>query len=258
MEKALPLIEAAYPTFHEFASATLAEIVGDGKLADALELSANTVDSVVLRNDGAGRFAVEPLPNLAQVSPGFGVVMSDFNGDGFTDVYLVQNSYSPRREIGRWDGGISVLLAGKQNGQLSAVPFAESGLVVPGDAKSAVVTDVNGDSWPDIVVGLNDAPVMAFENRQVAGCRVAAVRLFGRPGNPTGIGARVSLVRSDGLRQTAEVHAGGGYLSQQSPTLWFGLGDRAHISSIDVRWPDGKTTRHAPEPDELSVVISQP
>ena len=40
--------------------------------------------------------------------------MTDFNADGFTDVYLVQNSYSPRREIGRWDGGISVLLLAGQ------------------------------------------------------------------------------------------------------------------------------------------------
>ena len=83
-----------------------------------MELSANSADSVVLRNDGRGHFTVEPLPVLAQVSPGFGVVMTDFNADGFTDVYLVQNSFSPRREIGRWDGGISVLLAGQQNGQL--------------------------------------------------------------------------------------------------------------------------------------------
>ncbi len=68
MEKALPLVEAAFPTFHEFAAATLADIVGEKPLADALELSANTAVSVVLRNDGAGHFTVEPLPVLAQVS----------------------------------------------------------------------------------------------------------------------------------------------------------------------------------------------
>ena len=39
--------------------------------------------------------------------------------------------------------------------------------------------------------------------------------------------------------------------------LWFGLGERAHISSVEVRWPDGKTTKHTPKPDELSVVIAQ-
>jgi hypothetical protein len=258
VERALPLVQAAYPSFQEFASATLAEVVGEKQLADALQLTANTVDSVVLRNDGAGHFTVESLPTLAQVSPGFGVIMSDFNGDGFTDVYVVQNSYSPRREIGRWDGGISVLLAGQQNGHLSAVPFRESGLLIPGDAKSAVLAEINGDEWPDVVVGVNDGEVAAFENHGIANRRMAAIRLHGRPGNPTGIGSRVTVIRSDGVRQTAEVQAGGGYLSQQSATLWFGLGTQAHLGSVEVVWPDGDTTRYQSKLDERAILIRQP
>jgi hypothetical protein len=105
---------------------------------------------------------------------------------------------------------------------------------------------------------MNDANVMAFENQGLVGRRAAAVRLHGRAGNPTGVGSKVTVIRSDGLRQTAEVQAGGGYLSQQSPPLWFGLGETAQIASIEVRWPDGKTTKHAPKPDELSVTIAQP
>jgi hypothetical protein len=150
-----------------------------------------------------------------------------------------------------------VLLAGQANGRLSAVPFRESGLVVPGDAKSVVATDLNGDPWPDIVVGMNDAKVAAFENQGVAGRRMATVRLRGRQGNPTGVGSRVTVIRSDGIRQTAEVHAGGGYLSQQPATLWFGVGT-ATLTAVEVRWPDGKTTRYSPKRDELAVSIAQP
>jgi hypothetical protein len=258
VEKALPMVEAEFPTYHDFASATLADIVGEERLADALELTANTVESVILRNDGQGRFAIEPLPTLAQTSPGFGAVMSDFDADGFTDVYLVQNSFSPRREIGRWDGGISVLLMGSKDGRLSPAPFAASGLVVPGDAKSAVVTDLNGDAWPDIVVGVNNSDVMAFENQAVPGRRQAVIRLRGRAGNPIAVGSQVSVTRDDGVRQTAEVQAGGGYLSQQSCALWFGLGAGAEIDAIEVRWPDGKLTRHKPQPGETIIVITQP
>ncbi len=257
VEKALPFVEAAYPTYREFASATLAEIVGEKQLHDALELTANAADSVVLRNDGQAHFTIEPLPVLSQVAPGFGVVMTDFNADGLTDAYLVQNSYSSRREIGQLNGGISVLLLGKENGQLAVAPFVQSGLVVPGDAKSVVTSDLNGDNWPDVVVGVNDAEVLAFENQRVEGRRMAMVRLVGRSGNHTAVGARVTVNRSDGQKQTAEVHAGGGYLSQQSPSLWFGLGANARISSIDVRWPDGQTSRHTPKPDELRIVIRQ-
>jgi hypothetical protein len=257
-EKALPFVEAAYPTYHEFASATLADIVGEQALTDSHQLSANFVDSVVLRNDGRGNFTTESLPVMAQVSPGFGVVMSDFNADGMTDVYLVQNSYSPRREIGRWDGGASTLLAGRQGGRLESVPFRASGLFVPQDAKSCVVADVNHDGWPDIVVGINNGNVVAFENQRMDGQRMATVRLRGRGGNASGVGSRVTLVRSDGVRQTAEIHAGGGYLSQQPPTLSFGLGSTAELASVEVRWPDGKLTRHKPKSRELRLTIAQP
>jgi hypothetical protein len=134
----------------------------------------------------------------------------------------------------------------------------ESGLLLPEDAKSAVISDINGDGWPDIVVGINDGNVIAFEHEGVKDRRILSVRLKGKPGNPTAVGARVTFVGSDGLRQTAEVAAGGGYLSQQSPTLWFGLGPTAQASSIEVRWPDGKSSRHTSRPDQTRTSITQP
>lgn len=258
MQQAIPFIEAAFPTFQEYASATLAEIVGGEELEKSLQLHANTVDNVILRNDGQGRFTFEPLPLWAQVSAGFGVVLGDFNADGRSDAYLVQNDYAPRRDFGRIDGGISILLVGDQDGHLVEVPPTESGLVVPGDAKSVVAADLNEDGWPDLVVGVNDDAVLAFENQQIAGRRLASVRLAGRPGNPTAVGARITLRRSDGVAQTAEVAAGGGYLSQQPATQWFGLGETATIDAIEVRWPDGQTSSYKPAANEMTITITQP
>ena len=192
VEQALPQVEAAFPSFHDFAAATLADVVGGQALKDAVELTVNIVDSVVLRNDGRGHFGVEPLPIQAQTAPGFGVVLTDLDADGLCDVYLVQNLYSPRRQIGRMDGGISVLLLGQEDGSLATVSSQHAGLVVPGDAKSVVSADVNSDGWPDLVLGVNNAPAMVFEHQHVEERRMATVRLRGKPGNPTGIGARVA------------------------------------------------------------------
>jgi hypothetical protein len=141
---------------------------------------------------------------------------------------------------------------------LAAVSPREIGLLVPEDAKSAVLTDLNGDDWPDLAVGVNDGHVIAFEHQGAKDNRTASVRLRGQPGNPTAVGARVTVERSDGLRQTAEVQAGGGYLSQQSATLWFGLGPTASVAAVDVRWPDGVLSRHAPNPAESAILIEQP
>ncbi|WP_228714539.1 FG-GAP-like repeat-containing protein [Posidoniimonas corsicana] len=251
LERAIPFIEAAYPTFAEYAAAPLSEMLGDEELAGAIKVEANAMHSVVLRNDGLGRFSIEPLPVLAQIAPGMGVVLNDFNGDGYTDCFIAQNCFSPRREIGRWDGGLSLLLSGDRKGNFSSVSPAASGLVVPGDARAAVATDFSGDGWPDLVVSVNSGEGLAFENRPPEGGRLATVKLSGPRGNPTAIGAMVTLRRSDGWTQTAEVSAGGGYLSQQPAALHFGLGAKGRVEAIEVRWPDGELVKYRPHADEL-------
>jgi hypothetical protein len=140
------------------------------------------------------------------------------------------------------DGGLSLLLKGDGKGNFVPVWPDESGLVVPGDAKSLSVTDLNGDQRPDFVVGVNNAEVLAFENRTEHG-NTLVVRLSDAPGNPTAVGARVTVHTADGTRHTAEVAAGGGYLSQNGGELFFGLG-QSQTRQIEVRWPDGTTSVH--------------
>ena len=82
-----------------------------------------------------------------------------------------------------------------------------------------------------------------------------SVALRGRPGNPTAIGSRVTVKLGDGTTQSAEVHAGGGYLSQSTSGLTFGLGERARITSIEVRWPDGRVTTHEPAEEDPRLIV---
>ena len=77
------------------------------------------------------------------------------------------------------------------------------------------------------------------------------VRLTGQPGNLAAVGSRVSLTSADGTVQTAEVHAGSGYLSQSAPDLFFGLGtDGGAGARLEVRWPDGTISKMKDVPAE--------
>jgi hypothetical protein len=153
------------------------------------------------------------------------------------------------------DGGLSLLLKGDGTGSFTPVWPDASGLVVPGDAKSLTVTDLNGDQWPDFVVGVNNGGVLVFENRTAMG-NPFAVRLSDAPGNPTAVGARVTVELSNGDRQLAEVAAGGGYLSQNGGELFFGLG-QSQVKQVVVRWPDGTSSVH-PAPAGRRAVIMKP
>ena len=255
---ALPSLVERFPTFQSYAQATLQDVYTPGLLAAAQRFEVNTLESAVLLNDGRGHFTFHALPRLAQAAPAFGVALADVNGDGKVDVYLVGNFHSPQPETGRMDGGISLLLVGHGDGRFTPVWPNESGLIVPADAKGLAVTDLNNDGRPDFVVGINNAEPLTFENRGSRQNRVLTLRLRGKPGNPTAVGARVTITLNDGTTQTAEVNAGGGYLSQSTHVLTFGLGQKKNVSEIKVRWPDGTTTVERGRGDQPSLTLSQP
>ena len=235
----MPFISNKFEKFHDFASATLEDIYTPGQLGKSEMFEVNHLASSILRNNGDGTFTIEELPRISQVSPGFGVVLTDFDGDGWTDAYLTQNFYTAQRETGRMAGGLSQLLMGDGEGGFHAIPAATSGLVVPVDAKGVALSDVNRDNVPDLLVGTNSGKTLCFQSNDSAAKNAVVVRLTGRTGNPNAVGARVTVHLANGTQQTAEVTAGGGYLSQSTPNLYFGL-QNSTIERIEVVWPDGK------------------
>lgn len=226
----------------------------DDSLRRARSFEAVELNSGILLNDGQGRFDWRPLPRLAQASPGYGMVASDYNGDGHIDLYLVQNSFSREPETGLLDGGASILLFGDGSGDFRVSDPSESGLMVPGDGKGLAGGDLNRDGWSDVVLTKNNGPLAAYGNHGVAGNASLAVRLQGLPGNPGAVDARMTLERYDGHRQTSEIYAGSGYLSQSSPTRFFGLGT-AEAKHLWVRWPDGSETRHPAGPGPNLILV---
>jgi hypothetical protein len=257
-QNAMPFLREKFPTFHDFAVQELKDIYTPQSLANAITLEATTLESGMLINDGTGRFSFRPLPRLAQNSPAFGVALEDADGDGNRDLYVVQNFFSPHRETGRMDGGVSLLLLGNGTGDFAPTWPDRSGLVVSGDAKSLSAADLNDDGWVDFAVGTNDGPVIAFENQGHLSNRVFRVRLEGKPGNVRATGARVTVLTTGRKVRTAEVASGGSYLSQSSATLTFGLGAEDHVMRVKVRWPDGTDSVTTPALDQQWLVIRQP
>jgi hypothetical protein len=257
----MPFIRTAFPTYHDFASAALSEIYAPERLADAQTFKATDLSSGVLVNDGHARFTWRPLPRLAQVSPGFGTSTVDLDADGHADIYAVQNLFTREPETSVWAGGVSTQLRGEGDGRLSIVEPAQSGLIVPGDAKGLAVLDWDRDGWPDLAVTQNNDRVLLFRNRGAGEHRSLAVQLRGPRGNPTAIGARVTLSNANGMLQTVEAYAGSGYLSQSSSSLFFGVGKYHGLCEVTIRWPDGRESTHPVQidaADELIFLLQHP
>jgi len=255
---AVPAVLKKYPRNDFFARAMLGEIFGEDKLAKAQRFAVTELRSGVFLSQSDGTYRFEPLPRLAQISPLQGTVAGDFDGDGRADIYAVQNSYAPIPAVGRHDGGLSQLLRGDGRGNFSAVPIAESGLLVPGDAKALVTLDLDHDGWPDFFVSRNHDTTLAFHNQPISGRHSLRVQLRGATGNPSAVGARITVEYANGSAQTSEVFAGSGYYSQSSAACFFGWTDANPPTQMRVRWPSGVSSHHPFASGSSSLTLTAP
>jgi hypothetical protein len=255
----IPSILKRYPKNNAYARATLGEILGEDKLAAAQRFAATELRSGVFLSQSDGSYRFEPLPRLAQIAPLQGIVTGDFDGDGHADIYAVQNSYAPLPAVGRFDGGLSQLLSGDGHGHFTPVSPAESGLIVPGDAKAVAALDLNHDGRPDFIVTRNNATSLAFQNKGVeTGHNFLSLALSGPPNNPTSIGARITIEFADGTTQTNEISAGSGYASQSEAIGFFGYLDANRPVRAHVRWPSGNITDHTLSAHSSHFTFSAP
>lgn len=232
----LPWIAGQYPSHRAYSEAGVASILGE-RLGRASRLEANTLASLVFLNRG-DRFEPLELPPEAQFAPAFAATVADFDGDGFEDVFLSQNFFATEAQVPRLDAGRGLLLRGDGTGKFSAVSGQDSDLLIYGEQRGAAAGDCNEDGRTDLVVAQNGAATRLFLN---AGAKPGLrVRLAGPPPNPTAVGATVRLRFGHRLGPAREVHAGSGYLSQDSPVLV--LATPESPTAIMVRWPGGRTT----------------
>jgi hypothetical protein len=252
---AMPFLAQKFERFHDFASASLQDIYTSDCLASAHRYAANSLESGVLINDGAGQFEFRALPTLAQVAPIFGILLGYFDDDPDLDLFVAQNFFGPQAETGRADGGVGLLLTGNGDGTFKPVPPHESGIVVAGDAKSACLADVDSDGNVDILVATNDGPIHAFGQTH-ADANVRVVRLEGNGANSQAVGARVTASFSDGTSHTTELSIGGGYLAQSTTDFFCRPPNGARLVNLQVRWPEGDTTSHVPPQQGRQIIVS--
>ena len=262
VSNAMPYISDTMQTYHNYASQNIAGIFDIKLLQKAKQFSANNMDSSILINDGKGHFTFVSLPHMSQISPGFGIVLRDFDLDGIPDCYLVHNLFHPQEELEMFGSGLSVLLkgTGKSEEPFKVVHSRESGIEVPGDAKSVSAVDINLDGREDFFIGINNSDPRIFINKTAGknDTHPLRIRLGGPAGNPTAVGARVSVSIDKLPTQTAEISAGGGYLSQGSSDLIFALPSQASKNvTVTVRWPDGKTSRMEAKPESKFLSINR-
>jgi enediyne biosynthesis protein E4 len=131
----IPSIKKRFETFTKFATTPFEKVFTDKELKDAFTGKINTLMSVILVSQQGKSFAIQPLPELAQLSVVNDMLMEDVNADGNIDLVLIGNNYAQETLFGRYDASIGTLLLGDGKMNWTNLEATSSGFVVEGDAK---------------------------------------------------------------------------------------------------------------------------
>ncbi len=155
----MPTLEDKFPTYTDFASSDIRDVYGD-QLDGSLKAEATEFRTSYIENN-KGTFVLKPLDNRAQVAPTFGIVTSDFNGDGNLDIVIAGNFFVAEVETGAADAGIGTYLIGDGKGNFTPIEPAESGLFCREDVRDLAI--VNSKSKNSIIiVANNNSALQAF------------------------------------------------------------------------------------------------
>ena len=249
---AIPFLQELFSTYSDYAAATTDQLLG-AQNDQLRKINITKLESVVYLNKG-DRFEMKDLPLAAQLSPVFGISISDFDGDGYEDVFLAQNFFSTRPAFPRLDAGRGVLLKGVGNGDFTSLSPSESGLDITGDQRGAAFSDYDSDGKVDLLVGQNNGQSKLYKNRN--GKRGLIVQLKGLKNNPKAIGSKIQLVSIFKKGPIREIKGGSGYRSQDSAFQILPLSDPS-LNKVRVVWPNGKVSETSILPDSKIIKIEE-
>jgi len=183
----------------------------------------------------------EPAGLGANQLLGWGIAFTDVDDDGWPDLVMVNGHVYPEIDnssVGESYRQKSLLYRNLGDGRFADITAsAGPGFAPPRPSRGLATGDLDGDGRPEIViVNMNERPSV-LKNTGPRGHAVA-VRLIGTKSNRSAIGARCTI-EAGGRRQIQEVMSGGSYYSQNSLTLYFGLGRSDNLDRMEVRWPSG-------------------
>jgi len=171
---------------------------------------------------------------------GWATSFSDFNNDGWLDLWIANGSTmqarGDRAQLVTMDPHLYWNRGGKEG--FFEVGEAAGFRVDPRSVgRGGAVADYDLDGDLDIVIMNAGGPAKLFRNDSESGHWVA-LRARATTGHPGALGARITAFVA-GRALLREVGVGPSYLSQHDSEVLIGVGEAATVDSVTVLWPGG-------------------
>ncbi len=188
----------------------------------------------------------------------WGIVAQDFNNDGLDDVFVATGDLDDQRDE---RGGASsatgfevpnLLFLQSSNNRFAAVSEWGTGAAVARSTRGVVAGDLDDNGTIDLVC-LNARAEPTLLKNTAAANHFVQVQVVGRRANRDGLGAVVRVTQGT-QHWTKHVRSGHSYQSDVRGSLHFGLPSDQPIQ-VDVRWPDGTSSRMQSETNQTISII---
>ena len=194
-------------------------------------------DDLLIGNGGLTRVALEDLAWLFPKPNIDGTDSSEKNGATDQKSFFEAAKFEQYSVYSRQQNRCYASIGSNGFAEMSSA----SGLDYSEDSRAMVATDWDHDGDTDVLVMSRTSPQLRVFINFLEPRNSISFILIGEASNRDAIGARVEL-RLEGFASpiVKTVQAGGGFLSQSSKRLIFGVGEAKEIESASVYWPSGK------------------
>jgi len=204
--------------------------------------------------DAADQFG---LGQIALDAVGWATGFCDFDNDGLRDLWVLNgHTFETSAEMQRvligqrpfvfWNRG--------QDGFVEVAAKACRQMGQPLVGRGGAQADFDDDGRIDLAWLVHQGPLILLRNVSPPQHHWLRIELRQTGGNTQALGARAYV--SSGRTQMGEVGSSSSYLSQDEPTLHFGLGKATRVDSVRIVWPDGvEESRHDVAVDQTLTLV---
>ncbi|MDN5213704.1 VCBS repeat-containing protein [Fulvivirgaceae bacterium BMA12] len=152
----MPFIKKKFKSYHEFGQARLIDIYDQTKLLHSVHYKATNFAHSYIENLGNNNFRFKALPPLSQLSAVNGILIDDFDKDGYTDLVVAGNLYPVEVETIRNDASYGLFLKGQGGDNFKPVDLHKSNLNISGDVKNLKMIGIGNVANNILAVTNND------------------------------------------------------------------------------------------------------
>jgi enediyne biosynthesis protein E4 len=179
------------------------------------------------------------IGSATRLMSGWGLKFFDYDNDGNLDLFLANGNPDDLIQIYHKDVNYQeppLLFRGTGSGFQNVSGRSGPIFMRPVSARGLAIGDFDNDGAVDVLISINDGAPLLLRNQAAQENHWLGINLLATKANRDAVGARLSYQAGDLKRSRMKV-GGGSFLSSHDPRLVLGIGKRAKLDWLEVRWP---------------------